>query len=1087
MINRGEPQWYRDAIIYQLHVKSFFDSDDDGMGDFEGLTRKLDYVKELGATAIWLMPFYPSPLKDDGYDIADYRGINPSYGNLRDFRRFVREAHERDLRVITELVINHTSDQHSWFQRARKARPRSNARNFYVWSDNDELYRDARIIFLDTEKSNWTWDEEAKAFFWHRFYSHQPDLNFENPRVLAAVIDTMHAWFDMGVDGMRLDAIPYLMERDGTNCENLPETHVIIKKIRAALDENYTDRMLLAEANQWPEETAQYFGDGDECHMAFHFPLMPRMYMALAQEDRHPITDIMRQTPEIPEGAQWAIFLRNHDELTLEMVTDKERDYLWSFYAVDRRMRINLGIRRRLAPLLENDRRKIELLNSMLFSMPGTPVLYYGDEIGMGDNIYLGDRDGVRTPMQWSPDRNGGFSRADPQRLFLPAIQDPIYGFSGVNVEAQLANPSSLLNWMRRMISVRRAHPAFGRGTLRFLYPSNRKVLAYLREWNGDRLLCIVNVSRAPQAVELDLSEFRGAIPTELTAGSIFPPVGQLPYLLTLPSYGFFWFKLEAHVEAERFGPKASPELFTLVLTGPLERLLEGREKQVFERTIVPAFLTGRRWFAGRGRDIERVRLASVAARRAEGEERAFLLPIVEATIKGDDVQHYFMPLALAVEGEEDAGSAYAVARVRRGARVGIVLDAEGDPNFAMTMLSLMRKGERLKASEGEIAFTITTALAQQNEPEIEDGTVQRLGAEQSNTSFNIADRMVLKIYRRLREGINPEIEIGRFLTEVAGYANTPALYGIAEHVGADGTRTALAVLQQFVRNQGDAWSWTLESLGREIERLNLLPQSEATRMEDEASFDLHYVRTIARRVAEMHIALAVPTDDPAFASEPLTGKDVDAVANEARSLARRAYAAVKRVSSGLEGERASLARVFLDSRNSIDAAIAAAIIDPVGALKSRIHGDLHLGQILIARDDVMIVDFEGEPLRSLKERRMKASPAADVAGMLRSYAYAAATAARADERRGAGSRRTAEIARLWQELVSEAFRVAYEEGTRGTAAYIGNEATRHALLHLHLLRKALYEIEYEASHRPDWIDIPVAGVLDIIDQGSRT
>ncbi|HZY12667.1 MAG TPA: maltose alpha-D-glucosyltransferase [Beijerinckiaceae bacterium] len=1087
MINRGEPQWYRDAIIYQLHVKSFFDSDDDGMGDFEGLTRKLDYVKELGATAIWLMPFYPSPLKDDGYDIADYRGINPSYGNLRDFRRFVREAHERDLRVITELVINHTSDQHSWFQRARKARPRSNARNFYVWSDNDELYRDARIIFLDTEKSNWTWDEEAKAFFWHRFYSHQPDLNFENPRVLAAVIDTMHAWFDMGVDGMRLDAIPYLMERDGTNCENLPETHVIIKKIRAALDENYTDRMLLAEANQWPEETAQYFGDGDECHMAFHFPLMPRMYIALAQEDRHPITDIMRQTPEIPEGAQWAIFLRNHDELTLEMVTDKERDYLWSFYAVDRRMRINLGIRRRLAPLLDNDRRKIELLNSMLFSMPGTPVLYYGDEIGMGDNIYLGDRDGVRTPMQWSPDRNGGFSRADPQRLFLPAIQDPIYGFSGVNVEAQLANPSSLLNWMRRMISVRRAHPAFGRGTLRFLYPSNRKVLAYLREWNGDRLLCIVNVSRAPQAVELDLSEFRGAIPTELTAGSIFPPVGQLPYLLTLPSYGFFWFKLEAHVEAERFGPKASPELFTLVLTGPLERLLEGREKQVFERTIVPAFLTGRRWFAGRGRDIERVRLASVAARRAEGEERAFLLPIVEATIKGDDLQHYFLPLALAVEGEEDAGSAYAVARVRRGARVGIVLDAEGDPNFAMTMLSLMRKGERLKASEGEIAFTITTALAQQNEPEIEDGTVQRLGAEQSNTSFNIADRMVLKIYRRLREGINPEIEIGRFLTEVAGYANTPALYGIAEHVGADGTRTALAVLQQFVRNQGDAWSWTLESLGREIERLNLLPQSEATRMEDEASFDLHYVRTIARRVAEMHIALAVPTDDPAFASEPLTGKDVDAVANEARSLARRAYAAVKRVSSGLEGERASLARVFLDSRNSIDAAIAAAIIDPVGALKSRIHGDLHLGQILIARDDVMIVDFEGEPLRSLKERRMKASPAADVAGMLRSYAYAAATAARADERRGAGSRRTAEIARLWQELVSEAFRVAYEEGTRGTAAYIGNEATRHALLHLHLLRKALYEIEYEASHRPDWIDIPVAGVLDIIDQGSRT
>jgi maltose alpha-D-glucosyltransferase/alpha-amylase len=779
--------------------------------------------------------------------------------------------------------------------------------------------------------------------------------------------------------------------------------------------------------------------------------------------------------------------LRNHDELTLEMVTDKERDYLWSFYAGDRRMRINLGIRRRLATLLENDRRKIELLNSMLFSMPGTPVLYYGDEIGMGDNIYLGDRDGVRTPMQWSPDRNGGFSRADPQRLFLPAIQDPIYGFSGVNVEAQLANPSSLLNWMRRMIAVRRAHPAFGRGTLRFLYPSNRKVLAYLREWDDDRLLCIVNVSRAPQAVELDLSEFRGAIPTELTAGSIFPPIGQLPYLLTLPSYGFFWFKLEAKVEAERFGPKAAPELFTLVLTGPLEKLLEGREKIVFERTIVPAFLTGRRWFAGRGRELERVRLASVAARRAEGEERGFLLPIVEVAIKSGEVQHYFLPLALAAEGDEDAGSAYAVARVRRGARVGMVLDAEGDPNFALTMLSLMRKGEQLKASEGEIVFTTTKALPHRNEADIQDSTVQRFGVEQSNTSFNIADRMVLKIYRRLREGINPEIEIGRFLTEVAGYANTPALYGIAEHVGADGTRMALAVLQQFVRNQGDAWAWTLESLGREIERLRLLPENEAVEIEEEASFDLHYVRIIARRVAEMHIALAVATDDPAFASEPLTREDVEMVAAEARSLAKRAYAAVERVSSALQGDRAELARSFLDGRDAIEAAIAAAVITPVGAIKTRIHGDLHLGQVLIARDDVMIVDFEGEPLRSLEERRMKTSPAADVAGMLRSYAYAAATSSRADERLGAASRRSLEIARLWQDMVEQEFRAAYDEGTRGTPVFVEDEPTRLGLLNLHLLRKALYEIEYEASHRPDWIDIPVAGVLDIVGQGSRT
>jgi maltose alpha-D-glucosyltransferase/alpha-amylase len=527
--------------------------------------------------------------------------------------------------------------------------------------------------------------------------------------------------------------------------------------------------------------------------------------------------------------------------------------------------------------------------------------------------------------------------------------------------------------------------------------------------------------------------------------------------------------------------------LFTLVLTGPLEKLLEGREKIAFERTIVPAFLTGRRWFAGRGRELERVRLSSVAAGRAEGEERAFLLPIVEVAIKSGEVQHYFLPLALAAEGDEDAGSAYAVARVRRGARVGIVLDAEGDPNFALTMLLLMLKGERLRASEGEIVFTTTKALPDQNEAEIQDGTVQRFGVEQSNTSFNIADRMVLKIYRRLREGINPEIEIGRFLTEVAGYANTPALYGIAEHVGADGTRMAVAVLQQFVRNQGDAWAWTLESLGREIERLRLLPENEAMRIEEEASFDLHYVRTIARRVAEMHIALAVATDDPAFASEPLTREDVEAVAAEARSLARRAYAAVERVSSDLQGDRADLARSFLDGSDAIEAAIAAAVMTPVGAIKTRIHGDLHLGQVLIARDDVMIVDFEGEPLRSLLERRMKASPAADVAGMLRSYAYAAATSSRADERLGAASRRSLEIARLWQEMVEQEFRAAYDEGTRGTPVFIEDEATRRGLLNLHLLRKALYEIEYEASHRPDWIDIPVAGVLDIVGQGSRT
>jgi maltose alpha-D-glucosyltransferase/alpha-amylase len=586
-----DPLWYKDAIIYQLHVKSFFDANNDGIGDFAGLLAKLDYIASLGVNTIWLLPFYPSPRLDDGYDIAEYRDVSPDYGSLKEFKTFVREAHARGLRVITELVINHTSDQHPWFQRARHAKPGSKERDFYVWSDTDQKYPETRIIFLDTEKSNWTWDSAAGAYFWHRFYSHQPDLNFDNPRVLKEVLSVMRFWLDMGIDGLRLDAIPYLIEREGTNNENLPETHVVLKKIRAALDATYPDRMLLAEANQWPEDTQEYFGDGDECHMAFHFPLMPRMYMAIAKEDRFPITDILRQTPEIPEKCQWAIFLRNHDELTLEMVTDEERDYLWNTYAADKRARINLGIRRRLAPLMQRDRRRIELMNALLLSMPGTPVVYYGDEIGMGDNIYLGDRDGVRTPMQWSPDRNGGFSRADPASLVLPAIMDPVYGFESVNVEAQSRDQHSLLNWMRRMLMLRRNHHAFGRGTFRLLYPANRKVLAYLREHEGETILCVANLSRTPQAVELDLSAFAGRVPVEMTGPSPFPPIGQLTYLLTLPPYGFYWFQLTTEVESPQWRtapPEQLTEFETLVLRGGHQGGLEERHIQLIARDVLP-------------------------------------------------------------------------------------------------------------------------------------------------------------------------------------------------------------------------------------------------------------------------------------------------------------------------------------------------------------------------------------------------------------------------------------------------------------------------------------------------------------------
>src|ERR1700760_1563409 len=542
--------WYKDAIIYEVHVRAFFDSVTDGIGDFGGLTQKLPYLEDLGVTAIWLLPFCPSPLKDDGYDTSDYTDIHRSYGTLKDFQRFMREAKRRGLKVITELVLNHTSDQHLWFQRSRHAPPGSRWRDFYVWSDTSDKYRDARIIFKDFESSNWTWDPVAKAYFWHRFYSHQPDLNWENPAVHDALMGVVDFWLEMGVDGFRLDAIPYLVEREGTNNENLRETHDVIRKLRAAIDANYKNRFLLAEANQWPEDVREYFGDGDECHMAYHFPLMPRIYMSIAQEDRYPISEIMHQTPDIPDTCQWAIFLRNHDELTLEMVTSKERDYMYTTYASDVRARINLGIRRRLSPLMENDQDRIKLMNSLLLSMPGSPILYYGDEIGMGDNFFIGDRNGVRTPMQWSPDRNAGFSRADPQRLYLPPIMDAVYGYAATNVEAQSRDPSSLLSWTKRMLAVRKTSQCFGRGTRKFLKPGNRKILAYLREYGDDTILCVANLSRSAQPAELNLSAFKGRVPVEMLGKTTFPPIGELPYLLTLSAYGFYWFKLTTDAEA---------------------------------------------------------------------------------------------------------------------------------------------------------------------------------------------------------------------------------------------------------------------------------------------------------------------------------------------------------------------------------------------------------------------------------------------------------------------------------------------------------------------------------------------------------
>ena len=1071
-----DPQWYRDAVIYQLHVKSFFDANDDGVGDFAGLLQKLDYIAELGVDTLWLLPFYPSPRKDDGYDIADYRGVHPDYGNLQDVRRFVREAHARGLRVITELVINHTSDQHPWFQRARTARPGSSHHNYYVWSDTDQKYDGTRIIFLDTEKSNWTWDPVAKSYFWHRFYSHQPDLNFDNPRVLSEVLNVMRFWLDIGVDGLRLDAVPYLVEREGTNNENLAETHEVLKLIRAKLDTGFKGRMLLAEANQWPEDTQQYFGQGDECHMAFHFPLMPRMYMAIAQEDRFPITDILRQTPDIPEGCQWAVFLRNHDELTLEMVTDQERDYLWSTYAADRRARINLGIRRRLAPLLERDRRRIELMNGLLLSMPGTPVIYYGDEIGMGDNIFLGDRDGVRTPMQWSPDRNGGFSKADPARLVLPPIQDPLDGFQAVNVEAQARSPNSLLNWMRRMLAVRRRTSAFGRGEMNLLYPANRKVLAYLREHEGDTVLCVFNLSRAAQAVELDLSAHAGKVPFEMLGGTSFPPVGQLSYLLTLPPYGFYWFMLAGERAMPNWhipSPEPLPDLRTLVMGAGVKELLAPEVRKELERGVLPEYLAKRRWFASKGERLLGVRITGTAALPVANG--AVVMTEIEVKL-ADRTERYAMPLA-GVEEKGDIGplaAQLALSRLRQGRRVGYLTDAFADDRTPEAVMAALRDGASLPTDDGELRFIAGPALAAISLPS--PMPIRRLSAEQSNSSMILGDAVVLKIIRRINPGIHPEVEMTRHLT-AAGYANAPPLLGEVVRVAADGTPHTLMVAQGFVRNQGDAWGWTQDWLHRTIDEL-ALTDAQADAEEPFAGYT-SFAAALGRRLGELHAVLSRPSADPAFSPEPATEADREGWAAGALAQLDPALDVLRRAKDVPDAEKA-IADELLGRADALRAAVARLAQAADGALKTRVHGDFHLGQVLVVQGDAVIVDFEGEPARSLDERRAKGSPLRDAAGLMRSFDYAASVAAASEHSAtatAAPNERRVALLQRWQAEATDTFLRAYRAAESEAEHRWVPEEGEAALLDLFLIEKAAYEVRYEAANRPTWIGLPLRGL----------
>lgn len=1099
---RNEPLWYKDAVIYQLHVKSFFDANNDGVGDFQGLLNKLDYIVSLGVNTVWLLPFYPSPRLDDGYDIAEYRDVSPDYGSLADVRRFIREAHLRGLRVITELVVNHTSDQHVWFQRARRAKKGSAARDFYVWSDSDQKYAGTRIIFCDTEKSNWTWDAEAGSYYWHRFYSHQPDLNYDNPRVLKAMISIMRYWLDLGVDGLRLDAVPYLIEREGTNNENLPETHDVLRQIRAVMDADYPDRLLLAEANQWPEDAQEYFGNGDECHMAFHFPLMPRMYMAIARADRFPITDIMRQTPDIPENCQWAIFLRNHDELTLEMVTSSERDYLWDVYASDRRARINLGIRRRLAPLLERDRRRIELMCSLLFSMPGTPVLYYGDEIGMGDNIHLGDRDGVRTPMQWSPDRNGGFSRADPERLPLPPIMGPLYGYEAVNVEAQQRDPYSLLNWTRKMLAKRQQTQVFGRGSLRFLFPGNRHILAYVREYEDIAILCVANLSDGSQPVELDLSDMAGRVPVEVLGATAFPTIGELPYLLTLPPYGFYWFELSATAQPPLWhatAPDHQAEHTTLVLRRRADvgyRMVES-SRRLLDTEILPRYLMRQRWFK---RDAPVASVHVLYSLPLPGQSDHYLAEI--EVKQGDSKSLYFFPYTLWWTDVSTSALPFDVlAWVRRGAETGFMSDAFFSADFAQQVLELLQAGREIpvatSSGKGMICFQPEPALKTVEWPV--PVLSERFPGEQSNSSVVLGDKAVLKLIRRVTQGIHPEVEMTRHLSR-CGFKNAPLLLGEVQRALADGSVHTLAVLHEHIDNQGNAWDWTLEFLAQTLEQAALTGESRADYGDTLQGYAV-MAATIGRRLAQLHAVLGRVCKESSFKPE---------VANTA-SLSHWAARIKGQFNDAMQAANESRKRLgevgcqHLDALNTLRDEVGQRIDQLVPGLKgmpmTRLHGDLHLGQILVAQNDIYFIDFEGEPSRSVDERHVKSSPWRDVAGVLRSFDYAAAyvfspvqgaavaTGTALDDD---SSRAPASTALQWhrhhllqefRDSANQAFLNAYDDARHAEAEFTGQEGEdEHAdasALKLALVEKAAYEVNYELSHRHEWTVIALAGLLD--------
>lgn len=1090
--------WYKDAIIYELHIKAFSDSNGDGIGDFGGLLGKLDYLQELGVTVIWLLPFYPSPLKDDGYDIADYYTINPSYGTIEQFKQFLEEAHKRNLKVITELVINHTSEQHPWFQRARRASKDSEERAYYVWTDDPTQYKDVRIIFQDFETSNWSWDPVAQQYYWHRFFHHQPDLNYDNPLVQQEIFKILDYWCEMGVDGFRLDAVPYLFEREGTNGENLPETHAFLKKLRAHIDKKYPGTVFLAEANMWPEDSASYFGNGDECHMNYHFPVMPRMFMALQREDRYPITDIFDQTPPIPETCQWAMFLRNHDELTLEMVTDEERDYMYKVYAKDPKARINLGIRHRLAPLMDNDRRKIELMNSLLFSMPGTPVIYYGDEIGMGDNFYLGDRDGVRTPMQWSPDRNAGFSAANPHSLYLPVIMDPEYNYEAINVELQRRNTSSLFWYMKHIINIRKKYKAFGRGDMKFINLDNPKVLAFTRTYEDETLLIVVNLSKYSQAAELYLPLYKDHVPVEIFSKNRFPSIKEdVPYFFTLGPHSFQWFELQTT-------PTSGDEKITLpeLEIESFDDLLANSHLAELENTILPEYLQKTNWFVGKGRRIQTITIAEKTIIPFEISNVCLLL--LEITYESGLPETYNLPVTFVKEplakSIKESCPLAVIVQLKIGYEQGILCDAFYTPELQHWLFKNMADNISVKVDGSEIHFTANEALKKHAaqggiKPRIHPGL-------QNNTSVTYDNSFFLKMYRKVDRDTNPDVEISRYLAGEAGFPYTPAYLGSIEWTK-EKDSVVLGMMQVMVENHGDGRSFMLERLNNYIERilaggrfipgieepLNLitdpvsydqLPQELQTLLGGPAA---EQSRLFGIRTAMLHLALAADTSNEDFAAEDFSLHYQRSLFSSMQSLVRETYQSIDRRIQKFPAEIQTGLEQIRSRKNEVLDELRKIYTKKLQASKIRIHGNLHLQQILLTGKDVAIHDFGGNPHRNYSERRLKRSPLRDVASMIRSFNYVAHKAfLNTTQVSKEEARELMPFAGFWAHYMSNFFLDAYLEKIQNSFFIPQAKEDRDMMLRTYLLEGILHDLNFELNNRPKYVAVPLRLIHSIMD-----